>query len=424
MTDISGDIAIEGGGEPLPAPGPLTPKETSPGNQTVQVAFNLTANGSATQTTTMLTLSFDKNVELSNNGISITGATKGDLSGTGKEYSLAVSGITAAGQVSVTIADIEGYTFNPKTRSVAVYYYQATQKPDATFTSIADMYAWLQAQPNNTAGTPYAVKLNVAALTGLTNNYFSNKYVNLDLTGSTFPSIGDSAFSSCSRLASVTIPNSVTSIGKEAFAGCSSLASVTIPNGVTSIGEIAFLSCSSLASVTIPSGVTSIGKEAFADCNNLSAINVDAANTTYSSESGVLYNKNKTTLVAYPAGNANSFTIPNSVTSIGDSAFSQCTSIASVTIPNSVTRIGASAFFNCTSLASVTIPNSVTRIGNNAFAYCTSLTSVTFEGTIDSLYFGFSDNLRTKFYATNPAGTPGTYTTTAPVGDSSVWTKQ
>jgi len=132
-------------------------------------------------------------------------------------------------------------------------------------------------------------------------------------------SIRYEAFSSCSGLTSVTIPNSVTSIGYQAFWGCSGLTSVTIPNSVTSIGRAAFLLCSSLTSVTIPNSVTSIGIEAFSSCSGLTSV-----------------------------------TIPNSVTSIGDHAFRDCTSLTSVTIPNSVTSIGCQAFYYCTGLTSIT----------------------------------------------------------------------
>jgi len=184
----------------------------------------------------------------------------------------------------------------------------------------------------------------------------------------------------------VTIPaqingKPVTSIGGWAFSGCTSLTSITIPNSVTSIGEYAFYE-SGLTSVTIPNSVTSIGSAAFADCP-LTAINVDTANTAYSSQDGVLYNKAKTTLIQYPKGKTSvSFTIPNSVTSIGVGAFWNCTSLTSVTIPNSVTSIGLQAFSGCTSLASVTIPNSVTSIGNQAFSGCTSLASVTIPNSV------------------------------------------
>ena len=190
-------------------------------------------------------------------------------------------------------------------------------------------------------------------------------------------SIGYAAFYNCSCLTSVTIPNSVTSIGSDAFYGCSSLTSLTIPNSVTSIGDWAFFGCSSLGSVTIPNSVTSIGVEAFVICRSLTSIDVASNNTNYSSIGGVLFNKDQTSLIRYPGGKQGAYTIPNSVTSIGEAAFAFCTSLTSVTIPNSVTSIGTEAFRSCTSLTSVTIGNNVTSIGVWAFYGCTSLISVT-----------------------------------------------
>ena len=207
-------------------------------------------------------------------------------------------------------------------------------------------------------------------------------------------SIDADAFGACTSMTNITIPNSVTSIGNHAFSGCTSLASVTIPDSVTNIGSYAFYGCTSLTSVTIPDSVTRIAKETFYDCTNLTniiipdsvisigdwvfsgcislkSIEVSDNNKNYSSVDGILFNKDKSKLITYPAGKTDSeYVIPNSVTSIYSYAFENCTSLTSVTIPDSVTSIGNFAFCNCTSLTSVTIPNSVTSIGSDAFYGC------------------------------------------------------
>ena len=265
------------------------------------------------------------------------------------------------------------------------------------------------------------------------------------LTSVTIPdsvtSIGGSAFYGCESLTSVAIPDSVTSIGGSAFYNCKSLTSVTIPGSVTSIGWSAFYGCASLTSVTIPDSVTSIGNCAFASCTSLTGIWVAEGNSHYANDaSGVLFNKDKTTLVQCPGAFA-AYTIPNSVTSIGEYAFSHCTSLTSVTIPDSVTSIGSGAFSNCAALtgiwvtegnshyssdasgvlfskdkttlvqcpgtlAACTIPDSVTSIVGYAFDGCTSLTNVTIPDSVTSIgydAFSYCKSLTDVYYAGSEA---------------------
>ena len=186
-------------------------------------------------------------------------------------------------------------------------------------------------------------------------------------------SIGNSAFYDCYGLTSITIPNSVTSIGDRAFFYCYSLTSITIPSSVTRIDDRAFFHCG-LTSIIIPNSVTRIGNYAFEGCSSLTSVVVESGNTRYDSRNNcnaIIETASNTLIVGFKNSS-----IPNSVTSIGNYAFQECSGLTSITIPNSVTSIGNYAFHNCSGLISVTIPNSVTSIGNSAFYGCSGLKKV------------------------------------------------
>ena len=177
--------------------------------------------------------------------------------------------------------------------------------------------------------------------------------------------IGHSAFAFCDSLTSINIPNSVTTIGDSAFGGCKSLTNINIPNSVTTIGDSAFAFCDSLTNINIPNSVTTIGNWGLGACKFLTSITIPNSVVTiignpfnswhgnlyneskaFIYEDHVLFNKNKTTLIAYIAKETN-YTIPNSVTTIREGAFCNCKSLISINIPNSVTTIGEGAFYSC-----------------------------------------------------------------------------
>ena len=247
------------------------------------------------------------------------------------------------------------------------------------------------------------------------------------LDGHAVTSIGDYAFCNCEYLTSVTIPDSVTSIGDSAFSCCFKLTSITIPGSVTSIGDSVFSFCFELPSVTIPDSVISVGANPFAYCSSLTLIAVSPDHPALAVFDGVLFSMADKRLVCYPcAFTASSYSVPQGVASIGDSAFSGCKSLTSVTIPDSVTAIGVNPFKTCHNLTDIvvspdhpalavidgvlfsmadkrlvcypyaftapsySVPQGVESIGDGAFSGCYELTSVTIPGSVTSIGNAFN----------------------------------
>ena len=284
------------------------------------------------------------------------------------------------------------------------------------------MILLLVGRVNNVNGDPltYRIGKETVSVVKCDKNASGELVIRSSYAKKPVTSIGPSAFSSCSRLTSVRIPDSVTSIGDRAFRYCSNLTSVTIPDSVTSIEGWTFDYCGSLTSVTIPDSVTSIGKKAFAHCSSLTSVTI--GNSVTSIGNLAFYDSVSLTSVTIPdsvssIGNRaleycglTSVIIGDNVTSIGSNVFAYCSSLISVTIPDSILRSGIAgvfsssqknlksvtisgsvtnipkyAFNGSSSLTSVRIPDSITSIEKSAFSSCRSLTSVTFEGDAPSL---------------------------------------
>ncbi len=290
---------------------------------------------------------------------------------------------------------------------------------------------------NAFAGCTSLKKVNITDLGAWCNIDFSGSYSNplkyanklyindILITDITIPnnvtSINSYAFTNCKSLKNITIPDNVTRIGSSVFSDCDSLESITIPfvdmsltdttnaslkyifgeyssvpaslkNVVitkeTVISKYAFSGCTGLESIVIPNTVTSIDSDAFGFCPNLRSIIIDSQNENFTSDDGVLFDKQKIKLICYPLGKReidNCYSIPNSVIYIDDNAFSDCKSLESIIIPNSVKHIGDRAFSGCTNLESIAIPNSVTIISPYTFSFCSSLKDVKIPNSINSI---------------------------------------
>jgi len=187
------------------------------------------------------------------------------------------------------------------------------------------------------------------------------------------------------RSGSYIVPPTVSTIWNAAFYACPHLTGITFPSSVTSIGQQAFQSCPNLTSITLPSNLTNIARYVFANCSGLTNITVDSANPAFSSVDGVLFNTDQTAILQYPGGKAGSYSMPPTVTSVGNAAFMDCHSLTNIVFSSSVTNLGTQAFSDCTGLTSLTLSSSIISIGSDAFYSCTNLTSVLIPDRVTSI---------------------------------------
>jgi hypothetical protein len=369
-------------------------------------------------------------VTVQNTGNQATGSLYISRSGSdSNSFSISTSSLTSIsvnGSATFTVAPYTGLSYGTYAATITVsgsngisaqFYVSFTVTNIGGPITAANLSSYLASLPQNSASSPHNITVRVSSAGEFNTiraalNNAPNKYVYLDLSGSTVTSIPESAFND----------------GESSSDGCNSLIGIRISNSVTSIGIYAFFGCIRLASVSIPSSVNDIGGGAFAECRSLTNIIIDSNNSTYLAENGIIFSKNRLYLIAYPTAEG-TYTIPSNVVYIWDMAFYACTRLTRVNIPSSVTYIGVLSFTYCVSLASITIPSSVNGIDAYAFLECESLSSVTFQGSIASNRFStapntFPGDLRDKFYASNSSnGTPGTYYTYNP-GWGAVWTRQ
>lgn len=250
--------------------------------------------------------------------------------------------------------------------------------PDS-ITSIED-YAFSSCPLTNIIISDSVTNLGIGVFSGCSD-------IKTAVIGNGVTNISELTFSGCGGLTSITIPDGVTAIGGQAFYDCGGLADIKIGNSVTNIGDSAFSGCSSLTNITIPNSVTNIGAGAFSECSGLKDVyisdmaawcNIEFGNAS----SNPMYYANKLYVNNKLLTNLE---MPDSVTSIRDYTFYNCSCLTSVTIPNSVENIGNASFYNCSGLTSVTIPDSVTSIGRSTFYGCSGLTNITIGNSLTSI---------------------------------------
>ncbi len=221
-------------------------------------------------------------------------------------------------------------------------------------------------------------------------------FANSGLTEISIPkeieTIANQAFYKCEALKKIDFSDGVKEIKEAAFSYCSALEEIHLSKVLTKIGKEAFYACSSLTEVTLPKKLINIGEDAFGACKALKEIKVEAGNTAFTSIDGVLFNKEKTTLLTFPFANTANYQVPVGTTKIAPSAFSECNKLASIQFPNTLIEIGSEAFYKCLKLENITFPSSITAVGEGALYGCEGLLQVELSKSMTII----PDNLLSK----------------------------
>jgi hypothetical protein len=219
--------------------------------------------------------------------------------------------------------------------------------------------------------------------------------------------LGDGAFYRCAALQSAVLPRGLSAMGRSAFADCLGLASVIVPEGAASLGSRAFSDCALLASIALPASLVEMGSAPFYNCVGLTNIAVDPLNPNYRSQDGVLFDQRQRALLAFPAGRAGDYQVPEGTDRIGYAAFYNCAALTRLALPAGLTKIDYQAFYGCASLESVVLPASLAGIDGFAFSGCAALTGLYFEGNAPALsggYVFFNAKQAVVYYIPGTAG--------------------
>jgi hypothetical protein len=314
--------------------------------------------------------------------IDLTGGSSGTLDLAPGSYLMQIQ-LTKAGGETTGLAEAV-HIYAGLTTSVTL------DGDDLSAVPLSELAAHLATLAANTAETPYTVILGPSIIIDTADTNANGIWATINSTVQTAGKYVILGLSACTAVDNAIAGGNPVSTNNHfnIIRDNTYIKGITLPSTLTSIGYSAFTYCSGLTSLTIPDGVTTIGNSAFSNCSNLTAFTVEESNTAYSAQDGILYNKAKTTIISVPGAKSGALSLPNTLTSIGDGAFSGCSGLTSVTIPDGLTSIGDIAFSTCSGLTSVTLPNGVTTIRRSTFYGCSDLTSLTIPGSVTTIENG------------------------------------